>query len=251
MSATTIINQSSPHMFFVTPEGITVMGRTRVYETYDRMLEDPTPPKFAWVIDATGDTTVSEGAAFYAYKDGRWRKLYESEAMDNENLNKPDGYDELVDTVSLLKATVITLQSSKLDKVPGKGLSTNDFSDTYKQWIDSFEHYDDTQIKDMILSEVANRTNALLTKVDKEVGKGLSSNDFTDQDKEKLDSIEPYDDTQIKELIDRKEQSLKQSIATKASTADLLAFRNRLGAVEQEVLGASETLSSIEELVGQ
>lgn len=38
-------------------------------------------------------------------------------------------------------------------------------------------------------------------KVDKEVGKGLSSNDYTDDDKLKLTSLKNYDDTQVRELI--------------------------------------------------
>lgn len=38
-------------------------------------------------------------------------------------------------------------------------------------------------------------------KVDKEVGKGLSSNDYTDADKLKLAGLENYDDTQVRELI--------------------------------------------------
>lgn len=38
-------------------------------------------------------------------------------------------------------------------------------------------------------------------KVDKVVGKGLSSNDYTDADKLKLTGLENYDDTQIRELI--------------------------------------------------
>ena len=38
-------------------------------------------------------------------------------------------------------------------------------------------------------------------KVDKVVGKGLSSNDYTDADKLKLAGLENYDDTQVRELI--------------------------------------------------
>ena len=38
-------------------------------------------------------------------------------------------------------------------------------------------------------------------KVDKVVGKGLSSNDYTDADKLKLTGLENYDDTQVRELI--------------------------------------------------
>ena len=51
--------------------------------------------------------------------------------------------------------------------------------------------YDDTAIWE-----------ALEDKVDKVAGKGLSANDFTDEDKEKLDGIENYDDTEIKKDIE-------------------------------------------------
>ena len=70
MSANSIINLNTEQMFYVTPEGITIQGRTRVYETYQKMIEDKNPSKFAWVLDATGDETVDEGAAFYIYKGG-------------------------------------------------------------------------------------------------------------------------------------------------------------------------------------
>lgn len=41
-------------------------------------------------------------------------------------------------------------------------------------------------------------------KVDKEEGKGLSSNDYTDAEKSKLASLENYNDTEIKKLINQK-----------------------------------------------
>lgn len=45
---------------------------------------------------------------------------------------------------------------------------------------------------------------ALAAKVDKEEGKGLSTNDYTDQEKEKLAGLSNYDDTEIrKELSDK------------------------------------------------
>lgn len=47
-------------------------------------------------------------------------------------------------------------------------------------------------------------TKALAEKVDKEEGKGLSTNDYTDQEKEKLAGFSNYDDTEIrKELSDK------------------------------------------------
>ena len=58
---------------------------------------------------------------------------------------------------------------NKVEKVNGKGLSTNDYTNEDKQ-------------------SVRNITN----KVDKEDGKGLSTNDYTNEDKEKLKGLSKY-----------------------------------------------------------
>ena len=61
-------------------------------------------------------------------------------------------------------------------------------------------------------------------KVDKETGKGLSSNDYTNAEKAKLAGLENYDDTQIKTLITGKQNVIDdlatiRSGASKGSTA--------------------------------
>lgn len=60
------------------------------------------------------------------------------------------------------------------------------------------------------------------TKVDKEEGKGLSSNDFTNDDKEKLSSLENYDDTQVKQDIN----TIKEKIPTQATNNNKLADKD-------------------------
>lgn len=65
----------------------------------------------------------------------------------------------------------------KVDKVSGKDLSTNDYTDAEK-----------TKLAD--LPTDAELTAELAGKVDKETGKGLSTNDYTTADKEKLQGIE-------------------------------------------------------------
>lgn len=65
------------------------------------------------------------------------------------------------------------------------------------------------QINNKVDSSTFNTTISELetqldTKVDKEEGKGLSSNDYTDTEKEKLASLENYDDTEIKEALSGK-----------------------------------------------
>ena len=61
-------------------------------------------------------------------------------------------------------------------------------------------------------------------KVNKEEGKGLSSNDYTNEEKAKLAGLENYDDTQIRALVDGKQDTISdldtiRSGASKGSTA--------------------------------
>ena len=107
-----------------------------------------------------------------------------------------------------------TLLSNKVDKVVGKGLSTNDFTDTFKQAYDghltntSNPHnttanqvgaYSKIEVDNLLanidISEASltnyydkTETETLLSnKIDKVTGKGLSTNDFTDTFKQALE----------------------------------------------------------------
>lgn len=102
--------------------------------------------------------------------------------------------------------------SDKVDKVTGKGLSTNDFTDALKAKLDAIEaqankythpssHATGMIVEASALANIGSAANAnqhdintkintaLSTKVDKVTGKGLSTNDFTDTLKSKLDSV--------------------------------------------------------------
>lgn len=87
--------------------------------------------------------------------------------------------------------------AGKVDKVEGMGLSHNDFTDALAQKLADIEAGATKVTVDALF--VAGSTNpvqsktiqaALAAKVDKEVGKGLSSNDYTSAEKEKLGGIE-------------------------------------------------------------
>lgn len=91
--------------------------------------------------------------------------LHKTAAHIDELLEKVEGLNNYDDT------EVRGLINNKVDKVTGKGLSTNDFTDTYKTELDGLD-------------------TALNGKVDKETGKGLSTNDFTTEEKTKLAGIE-------------------------------------------------------------
>ena len=110
-----------------------------------------------------------------AHENINWQNLpSEATALNAINLNKMDNsIDVIDDRVIALDTARITDEASlanKVDKVAGKGLSTNDYTDADKAIVDGV-------------------TTALAGKVDKEEGKGLSSNDYTTAEKNKLAGI--------------------------------------------------------------
>lgn len=98
------------------------------------------------------------------------------------------------------------LDESKVDKEEGKGLSTNDFDNTYKTKLNNIENYANKTIVDESLNgesenPLQNKVikSFLDSKVDKEQGKALSTNDFNNTYKNKLDAI---DEGATKTVID-------------------------------------------------
>ena len=138
---------------------------------------------------------------------GKWRVINEGGSSDLSS------YYTKTETNNLL--------DNKVDKVSGKGLSTNDFTDAYKQQIDdnktAIETLNgDSSIVGSVDSKVAtaysNATSYTDTecakKVDKVSGKGLSTNDFTDELKTKLDNLENYDDTALGNRVTANENAI-------------------------------------------
>lgn len=75
-------------------------------------------------------------------------------ATTKNGINYPDDYKEVADVPSDFKKLaesvdelIDDLSNNKVDKVDGKGLSTNDFTNEDKSKLDSIENYDDTKIK--------------------------------------------------------------------------------------------------------
>lgn len=119
------------------------------------------------------------------------------------------------------KTETNNLLDNKVDKVSGKGLSTNDFTDAYKQQIDDNKTAIDTlngdssvvgSVDSKVSTAYSNATSYTDTecakKVDKVSGKGLSTNDFTDELKTKLDNLENYDDTALGNRVTANENAI-------------------------------------------
>lgn len=90
----------------------------------------------------------------------------------------------------------ITELNTKVDKVEGKDLSSNDFTDDLKTKLEGLSNYNDNELKASIEN-----------KVDKITGKGLSTEDYTSEEKTKLAGLINYNDTEIKTSLNSKANS--------------------------------------------
>ena len=137
---------------------------------------------------------------------------------------------------------------NKVDKVSGKGLSTNDYTTEEKNKLSGLSNYNDTEVRNLIsgkadksaiptkVSQLTNDSNYLTSipseyvtetelsgksyattsqlsnKVDKVSGKGLSTNDYTTTEKTKLAGLSNYDDTALKNRVTAVEKELSDGI---------------------------------------
>ena len=138
---------------------------------------------------------------------GKWRVIGEGGSSDLSS------YYTKTETNNLL--------DNKVDKVSGKELSTNDFTDAYKQQIDDNKTAIETlnggssvvgSVDSKVSTAYSNATTYTDTecakKVDKVSGKGLSTNDFTDELKTKLNNLENYDDTALGNRVTANENAI-------------------------------------------
>ena len=81
-------------------------------------------------------------------------------------------------------------------------------------------------------------------KVDKEAGKGLSSNDFTDQEKDKLEGLHNYDDTSIWREVNKKVD--KDSLRNKGNDLRPVFFDENAVANEIRGIKVPDSIESLE-----
>lgn len=137
--------------------------------------------------------------------DSLLNKINSSEVYSSQEKTKLASLSNYDDTA--VQADISSLQTSvagKVDKVTGKGLSTNDYTTTEKTKLTNIEaEANKTVVDDSLKSNSSNPVansvlyTALGNKVDKVSGKGLSTNDYTTSEKNKLAALENYDDTQV------------------------------------------------------
>lgn len=122
-------------------------------------------------------------------------------------------------TTEQMNEAIATAIANKVDKVEGKGFSTEDFTTALKEKLvalpegaeanyvksvsDEFTVSEEgkLEVKEIAPAKVMGLPDALAGKVDKVEGKGLSANDYTDEEKEKLGGVEAGANKNLIEII--------------------------------------------------
>lgn len=124
---------------------------------------------------------------------------------------------------------ILDIIANKVDKVEGKGLSTNDYTDGAKSFLEKNVPEEFDRIDAKIAEVEANVYSNFKNKVDKVAGKGLSTNDFTTELKDKLDGVEAGAN---KTVVDAELSSTSENpVRNKAVKA---ALANKAGAEQLE-----------------
>ena len=134
--------------------------------------------------------------------------------LDDVSVNLDD-----YSTTEQMNEAIATAIANKVDKVDGKGLSTEDFTTALKEKLvalpegaevnyvksvsDEFTVSEEgkLEVKEVAQAKVTGLPDALAGKVDKVEGKGLSTNDFTNELKEKLDGMNADGEANVLEVI--------------------------------------------------
>lgn len=96
-------------------------------------------------------------------------------------------------------------------------------------------------------------TDAIESKVDKETGKGLSTNDYTTAEKNKLAGLSNYDDTGIKAAIAKVvDDGSKNTFTTSISSSNRATFTENGGVISVEGTGTwARVMFKVNCIVGQ
>lgn len=160
-------------------------------------------------------------------------------------------------TTEQMNEAIAAAIANKVDKVDGKGLSTEDFTTALKEKLvalpegaeanyvksvsDEFSVSAEgkLEVKEIVPAKITGLPDALAGKVDKVDGKGLSANDYTDAEKEKLGGIEAGANKNLIEVIELngvavniQEKKVDIVIPTAGETAGMVvssAAENKVG----------------------
>lgn len=178
--------------------------------------------------------------------------LYLTDSLHEESIEKINTQLGLVDT------KVFALQSD-VDKLIE---NVNNIDETLEDHINDFNNPHRVTKSQIGLSNVDNTSDlekpisnaakqALDTKVDKEEGKGLSDQNFTQEEKDKLASLHNYDDTTLKAALEQEVSKLTTTDTNLAKSISDEQYRasGAEEALSQRIDATNQELSTIPSLI--
>lgn len=154
------------------------------------------------------------GTALQEHKISDLEEIREGAALGATAIQSHQNISHLATRVELTEGL-----STKVNKVEGKGLSTEDFTTVEKEKLSGLSNYDDTTVRNLIKKHEGDVISALATKVDKVTGKGLSTEDFTTVFRNKLESLNNYDDSALSKAIASLQEQFNQLVGGNPSDA--------------------------------
>ena len=153
---------------------------------------------------------------------------------------------ELGDALETEVSRATNAEKALSDKIDKK---VSDLIDSAPETLDTLR-----ELADALQDSDSAFNKALNNKVDKVSGKGLSTNDYTSAEKNKLASLQNYDDTQVKKLISQKQDiitdlaSIREG-AAKGATA-LQSHQDISGKQDKLVSGKNIKTINGEDILG-
>ena len=138
------------------------------------------------------------------------------------------------------------LLNKKVDKIPGKGLSTEDYTTAEKEKLAGIPSGGgggggsitvDSAMSSTSANPVQNKViySALRGKVDKVQGKGLSTEDFTTEEKEKLAELDPSPMVIDDALDSTSTNPVQNKVISQFSSLNYTVYSNRVTVLESSV----------------
>ena len=176
-------------------------GETRISSTAELTVEDstgrPDGVTIAVKTPAGSDEGCIEkiresGGKFQFYGTQGWTDIKTSDETDtalNGKVDKVTGKGLSTNDYTNAEKAEVAKVSGKVDKIAGKGLSTNDYTDGAKSFLEETVPKEFDRIDAKIIAVEGNVYSNFKNKVDKVAGKGLSTNDYTDAEKAEVAKI--------------------------------------------------------------
>ena len=176
-------------------------GETRISSTAELTVEDstgrPDGVTIAVKTPAGSDEGCIEkirenGGQFQFYGTQGWTDIKTSDETDtalNGKVDKVAGKGLSANDYTDDEKAAVAKIPDKVDKVTGKGLSANDYTDSAKSFLEETVPKEFDRIDAKITAVEGNVYSNFKNKVDKVAGKGLSTNDYTDDDKNEVAKI--------------------------------------------------------------